>query len=190
MPVSRRGRGARERITRAAATLFYRRGIHATGIDLLIQEAQVSKRTFYQHFSSKAELVETYLRDIEANGGSLLERRLDLPDLSPRERMLAIFDVSAITRFRGCPFHNAAVESAGELERVDEIVRDHKRWFADRLARVATEAGARDPYLLAQQLLVVFEGATALATSVGDTAPIVHARSAAARLIDDACPAA
>ncbi|BBY18744.1 TetR family transcriptional regulator [Mycolicibacterium litorale] len=188
--MSRRGRGARERITRAAATLFYRRGIHATGVDLLIHEAQVSKRTFYQHFSSKTELVETYLRNIEESGGSPLERRLDLADLAPRERMLAIFDVSAITRFRGCPFHNAAVESAGELDGVDEIVREHKRWFADRLARVATEAGARDPYLLAQQVLVVFEGATALATSVGDTGPIVHARSAAAQLIDSACQAA
>ncbi|OBB58876.1 MULTISPECIES: TetR/AcrR family transcriptional regulator [Mycolicibacterium] len=186
-PAGRRGRGARERIIRAASALFYRRGIHATGVDLLTQEAQVSKRTFYQHFPSKVELVETYLREIAENGGSPAERRLDLPGLGPRERLLAIFDASAVKRFRGCPFHNAAVESAGALECVDEIVREHKRWFADRLAQVSTEAGARDPYLLGEQLLVLFEGATALSTSMGDTAPMVHARSAAAQLIDDAC---
>jgi hypothetical protein len=56
------------------------------------------------------------------------------------------------------------------------------------LAHVATEAGARDPHLLAQQVLVLFEGATALSTSLGDTAPMVHTRSAAAQSIDAACP--
>lgn len=186
-PVDGRGRGARERIVRAASKLFYRRGIHATGVDLLTQEAQVSKRTFYQHFPSKNDLVATYLREIAEHGGSPLERRLDHPDLGPRERLLAIFDASVVTRFRGCPFHNAAVESAGMLDGVDDIVREHKRAFGERLAAVAGEAGAHDPYLLAQQLLVLFEGATALATSMNDTAPIVHARSAAAQLIDGAC---
>lgn len=171
---------------RAASKLFYRRGIHATGVDLLTQEAQVSKRTFYQHFPSKTELVETYLREIDAGGGSPPERRLDEAGLGPRERLLAIFDAAAVERYRGCPFHNAAVESAGLLDGVDDIVRDHKRRFGERLAAVAAEAGARDPYLLAQQLLVLFEGATALATSMNDTAPIAHARTAAAQLIDGA----
>jgi hypothetical protein len=31
---------------------------------------------------------------------------------------------------------------------------------------------------------VLFEGATAMATSLNDTAPVVHARAAAATLID------
>ncbi len=186
-PTRRGGRGARERITRAAAELFYRRGIHPTGVDLLSREAQVSKRTFYQHFSSKVELVEDYLRAIDAAGGSPMEHRLDTTDLRPRERLLAIFDGSTSQRFRGCPFHNAAVESAGELTGVDEIVRAHKKQFGERLAVVAAEAGAADPFLLAQQLLVLFEGATALGTSLNETAPLVHARSAAAQLIDSAC---
>jgi AcrR family transcriptional regulator len=183
----RRGRGARERITRAAATLFYRRGIHATGVDLLVREATVSKRTFYQHFPSKTDLVEQYLRDLDESGGSPFEKRLDEQGLTPRERLLAIFSGPPFKRFRGCPFHNAAVESAGELRGVDEIVQAHKQRFAEKLAAVATEAGADDPHLLGHQLLVLFEGATALATSLNDTAPLVHARSAASQLIDGAC---
>lgn len=181
----RRGRGARERITAAANELFYRRGIHTTGVDALIQHAQVSKRTFYQHFPSKDELVETYLKGIDDAGGSPMERRLDL-DLGPRERLLAIFDATPTRRFRGCPFHNAVVESAGTHDRVDDIVRAHKQAFAARLTAVAGEAGAVDPWQLGQQLLVLFEGAAALATTLNDTAPLVHARSAAAQLIDAA----
>ncbi len=51
------GRGARERIERAAARLFYRNGIHATGVELIAQEANVSKRTLYQHFARNNDLV-------------------------------------------------------------------------------------------------------------------------------------
>jgi hypothetical protein len=36
---------------------------------------------------------------------------------------------------------------------------------------------------------VLFEGATAMATSLNDTAPVVHARAAAAMLIDAALAA-
>lgn len=180
------GRGARERIERAAARLFYRNGIHATGVELIAQSAGVSKRTLYQHFASKNELVDNYLRNIEARGMAPTERRLDDVDLPARERLLAIFDLRQSDIVRGCPFHNAAVESAGSLATTDDIVRTHKRKFIDRLIAVAREAGAVDPHLLGQQLAVLFEGATAMATSLNDTAPVVHARAAAATLIETA----
>jgi len=180
------GRGARERIERAAADLFYRNGIHATGVELIAQRANVSKRTLYQHFGSKTDLVDNYLRGIEARGGSPTEKRLDDTDLPARERLLAIFDLRRSDVVRGCPYHNAVVESAGSLASTDEIVRAHKREFTCRLIAVAREAGAADPHLLGQQLAVLFEGATAMATSLNDTAPVVHARAAAATLIDAA----
>jgi AcrR family transcriptional regulator len=180
------GRGARERIERAAARLFYRNGIHATGVELIAQEANVSKRTLYQHFASKNELVDSYLRGFEARGGPPAERRLAGTQMSPRERLLAIFELRRQEVLRGCPFHNAAVESAGSLPSTDEIVRAHKLEFTGRLIAVAREAGAADPHLLGQQLAVLFEGATAMATSLNDTAPVVHARAAAATLIDAA----
>ncbi|CAM3205472.1 TetR family transcriptional regulator [Mycobacterium intermedium] len=183
------GRGARERIEHAAGQLFYRNGIHATGVELVAQQADVSKRTLYQHFPSKNDLVASYLRAFEAAGGTPAERRLDDTALSPRERLLAIFEAPRASVVRGCPFHNAAVESAGSLSDVDAIVRSHKQEFVSRLVAVAQEAGAADPYLLGQQLGVLFEGATALATSLNDGAPFVHARSAAAALIDAALAA-
>lgn len=187
-PVSTRpsgGRGARERIERAAAQLFYRNGIHATGVELIAQEASVSKRTLYQHFASKNEIVDNYLRGLDARGVAP-GRRLSDTASSARERLLGIFEAPAAEVLRGCPFHNAAVESAGVLTSADQIVRAHKREFAQRLINVARELGAADPHLLGQQLAVLFEGATALATSLNDTAPYVHARAAAASLIDAA----
>jgi AcrR family transcriptional regulator len=182
------GRGARERLLSSASRLFYRNGIHATGVEALIQHANVSKRTLYQHFSSKNELVEHYLRRIDETGGSPMEKPLRRQDIAPRERLLSIFDAAPVARFRGCPFHNAAVESAGELTVVDDIVRAHKHRFAELLVQVAGDAGASDAYALGHQLLVLFEGAAALATSLNDTGAFVHARAAAAQLIDCAAP--
>ena len=49
----RRGRGARERILSASHRLFRDQGINRTGMDQICAVAQVSKRTAYQHFTSK-----------------------------------------------------------------------------------------------------------------------------------------
>lgn len=116
----RGGRGARERILRAAEELFYTRGIHATGVAALIEAAHVSPRTFYAHFPTKNALVEEYLRRFESETPIAAEAELERDDLSPAQRLLAIFnplegDPSAL--IRGCPFHNAVIEGAGELPR-------------------------------------------------------------------------
>lgn len=179
-------RPARERILSAAGTLFYRDGIRATGVERIAEEAGVSKRTLYAHFSSKEQLVEAYLRRIDDAGGPPMEQALDAPGASPRNNLLAIFDSPPAHRFRGCPFHNAAVEAADEMPNVHDVVTEHKLRFIARLTDTAAQAGATDPYQLAHQLAVLFEGALALATSLDDTAALIHARSAAQVLIDAA----
>lgn len=173
----------RERILTSARALFYREGIHATGVQRLAEAAHASKRTLYEYFPSKNQLVEAYLRGIEENGGIPNERALDNPG-TPRSRLLAIFDSPPADRFRGCPFHNAAVEAADEMPGVHHIVHEHKLWFIGRLTETAAQAGATDPYQLGHQLAVLFEGALALATSLNDTSPLLHARTAADVLIE------
>ncbi len=178
------GPGARERIVRTAARLFYEEGVNATGVERLTEQAHVSKRTFYQHFPSKNALVQEYLRRFETDAPPG-ERELERADLAPRERLLAVFaEPPGGSRIRGCPFHNAAVETAGTLTEVEQAVIRHKQAFTRRLIDTAREAGAADPESLGRQLAVLFEGATALATSLNDAAPIRDARAAAAALID------
>lgn len=86
----RRGRGARERILSAAQQLFREQGINRTGMDQLCAAAEVSKRTAYQHFTGKDELVAEYLRRFDP---SVLSGVFDRTDLTPRERLLAAFDI-------------------------------------------------------------------------------------------------
>lgn len=185
----RGGRGARERILRAAVELFARDGIHVTGIAKLTDTAQVSTRTFYQHFPSKEALVSAYLQRVESDpegpvhGESVLERS----DLGARERLLALFADSAPTQVvRGCPLHNAAVEAAGTMPEATALVERHKKELTERLIKTAAEAGAREPETLGRQLAVLFEGANALSTSLNSALPYQDARGLAAMLIDQA----
>ena len=108
-------------------------------------------------------------------------------DLTPAQRLLAIFapmESDSPAPFRGCPFHNAVVEGAGELPEVARLAQRHKRAFRDRLVATAAEAGAADPESLGRQLAVIFEGANALAASSNDTEVFTDARRAARTLLD------
>ena len=180
------GRGARQRILDTAAELFYRDGINATGVEKLAAESSVSKRTLYQHFPSKTAVVEEYLRGMERQvADAVIQRRRRQ---TPRQRLLAVFDGHRAPgeTFRGCPFHNAAVEAAGTMPGVQEIVRASKLGFADWLTELAKQAGAADARQLGNQLAVLYEGAGALATSLDDPEPWARARAAAEVLIDHA----
>ncbi|HEY9305340.1 MAG TPA: TetR/AcrR family transcriptional regulator [Mycobacterium sp.] len=181
---SKGGRGARQRILDAAAELFYREGINATGVERLAAKSSVSKRTLYQHFPSKTAVVEEYLRSVEERVTNLG----DNAELPPRERLLAVFRTPTGRGgpLRGCPFHNAAVEAAGAMPGVQEIVRANKRNFINGLVELAKQAGAADPQQLGSELGVVYEGAAALATSLDDSSPWAQARAAAETLIDQA----
>jgi len=185
---SRGGRGARRRILAAATDLFYRQGINATGVERLASEASVSKRTLYQHFPSKAAVVEEYLRLMQEGVGDLTQPAPDAPGDTARGRLLALFDRPVVpgAPMRGCPFHNAAVEVAGTMPEVEHLVHTQKRTYIDGLTDLAKQAGAADPQLLGYQLAVLHEGAAALATSLNDPAPWAHARAAAQTLIDHA----
>lgn len=181
----RGGRGARKRILDAAADLFYREGINATGVDRLATAAAVSKRTLYQHFPSKSAVVEEYLRSLQQRIADPVNPRPRDSEQSPRDRLLALFERRVPPgRLRGCPFHNAAVEAAEAMPDVQDVVHQQKRDYIDGIVRLAEQAGARDPEQLGQQLAVLYEGAAALATSLDDPAPWVHARRAAEALLD------
>jgi AcrR family transcriptional regulator len=181
------GRGARERILWAATRLFYEQGINATGVEQLTDVAHVSKRTFYQHFPGKEALVEAYLTNYDTRLPPYRERALARTDLPPAGRLLALFDPPPEdASFRGCPFHNAAIEVPDTTTTARALIAEHKQAFADRLVDLATEAGATEPATLGRQLAVLFEGAVALSVSLRSPTPFADARTVAVTLLNNA----
>jgi AcrR family transcriptional regulator len=176
----------RSRILATAVDLFYRNGINATGIGELVEVAGVSKRTLYQLFGSKDELVVAYLRTISTSVPTGEDSLADT-GLAPRDRLLALFGRPRTDdRFRGCPLHNASVELADPHHPGRAVIATHKREFLDRLVATAKEAGAADADVLGRQIFALFEGAMALTTSVGDPESFEFARSAAVLLVNSA----
>jgi AcrR family transcriptional regulator len=109
--------GARERVLGAAYDLFSRQGIRAVGIDTIIARAGVAKMSFYRHFPSKDDLVLAFLQKREQLWThEWLEAEVNRRAATPRERLLAIFDVFdewfQQEDFEGCSFINVLLEIA------------------------------------------------------------------------------
>jgi AcrR family transcriptional regulator len=168
----------KDRILEIADRLFYLRGIRAVGVDTIAAEVGISKRTLYNHFPSKDELIAAYL-----------ERRfIKAPpsDKPPIEQILGTFDRLergfASKGFRGCPFVNAVAELGSEDQSVKKIAvafKESRRiWFRDLLL----ELGVPDPEGLATQLTLLVDGSIAQ-DLVRDDPSMARAAKEAARVL-------
>ena len=176
----RRGRGARERIITASQRLFREHGINNTGMDQLSTAAEVSKRTLYQHFTGKDDLITECLRRFDPD---VLPEVFDRTDLTPRERLLTAFEIHAPL----CPYIAAAVEIPDPAHPARVLAHDYKKAFAARLTDTARQAGATNPEQLGEQLALLLDGASAR-SRVLNTDTLTTAATIAAILIDNAMP--
>jgi AcrR family transcriptional regulator len=179
---------ARDRLLAAADELFYREGVHSVGIDRVIERAGVAKASLYSAFGSKDELIRSYLMRRRARLEERVAQRLARCD-SPRKRLLAVFDALADAAkendFRGCAFTNARAEApAGSAP--EQACDTYRAWVRELFLGLAKEAGASRPLKLAQQLVVLYDGAVTAAGMDRDPAAVATARGIAATLLDAA----
>jgi AcrR family transcriptional regulator len=153
---------ARERILETADRLFYNEGIHAVGVNRIVDEAGVTRVTLYRHFPSKDDLISAYLqrrahydRDQVT---TLIAARPDDPRrvLTELATVLTQDDFAAVRR--GCPFINASAEFTGRHAALGHAA-DIRGWVVARLAELLTRLGHRSPAATAQQLMMVRTGA-------------------------------
>lgn len=182
MPRSDDKAAMQERILETADRLFYNQGIRAVGVDTIAAEIGISKRTLYNYFPSKDELIVAYL-------GRRL-RPQSVSDLPPAEQILGNFDrlerTFASGVFRGCPFVNAVAELKEPAHAANKLAftfkEQRRTWFRDLLRRL----DARDPDTLALQLVMLTDGAIAAALVRGDPKVAVTAGEAARTLLEAA----
>jgi AcrR family transcriptional regulator len=155
----------RERLLDAAGELFYRDGVNI-GVDALCKAAGVSKKSMYQLFRSKDELIAESLASIGPSYQRLLEPEPGT-GATPRERILEVFErqdrVMTEGGFLGCPFVSTAVELKNPEHPGSVVARHFKQRLTDFFETELVAAGAEDPQLLAIQLTMVFDGASARA---------------------------
>lgn len=181
------GSGARDRLVNTAVKLFSRHGYHAMGIDRIIAEAGVSKMTLYNHFRSKDELILAALRRWDEESRNWLMRETERRAKTPRERLLAIFDVLdewfASNEFCGCMFINATAEFAQQDDPIHVTAVEHKRLFRAYIRKQAEAAGVSEPEELADRIVLLMEGAIVTAQVTGRSDTGAQARKAAEVLV-------
>ena len=153
----------RDQIISVAQKLFYQNGFHATGIDRIIKEAGVSKKTLYNHFKSKDELVLAALRKRDELFRNSLMRKTERLGVTAKERLLSIFDAVGEwlqeKDFAGCMFINASAEYSQANNPSHMVCAEHKRLVREYIRELAVQAEVDNPEELSQQLNLLIEGA-------------------------------
>lgn len=184
-----RSEPARAKLLRAAARLFYQYGMTATGIDAIIAEAGVAKKSLYNNFSSKEELMQAYLKERDEEWMDLYTARVRQA-ATAKQRVLAVFDAyidhaeaADAYGFRGCGLLNAAAEFPATADG-RAIVRAHKerveQIMAEHLAEIVPAGEAAE---LAGHLSFLLEGAMSRAGLEGGPERIHQARKLAEALL-------
>ncbi|HEX4361831.1 MAG TPA: helix-turn-helix domain-containing protein [Pseudonocardia sp.] len=178
----------RQALLEATAELIYQRGITATGVDLIAERAGVTKRTLYQHFRSKDDLVAASLSErgevaLELFGRAAASRARR----TGQPAVLALFDV--IERLlagpmpAGCALLNASLELADPDHPARRAAREKLTARNELVARLLREAGVDDAEL-AGELALLVDGAFATGGAHRDPSAAARAKRAAAHLID------
>ena len=182
---------AKERLLKAAAELFYRDGVGATGIDSITTHAGVAKMSLYNNFSSKTDLVNAYIQARHEEWRALYRERLARA-ATPRDSILAIFDsyvdhaaMAYDWGFRGCGLLNAAAELpvgdpgrasvAAQKEEVERLFRQYLREMRPDGDGIAETA---------EHLSFVLEGAMSRAGLDGHDGRLKAARRIAISIMD------
>ncbi len=179
--------GARARILAAAAELFYREGVRAVGVDAVVDKAGVAKMSLYRAFPSKNDLVAAFLAEHDSRYWQWWDSVLARHPGDPRAQLLALFrglaKKTSNPAFRGCPFINTAVEFPEPDHPGRAVAVANKAELRRRLGELTTALGAPHPARLADQLLLLMEGAYCAGSVMGPHGPSAVAASAAEALI-------
>jgi AcrR family transcriptional regulator len=179
----------RDQIIDAAQRCFYERGITATGVDTIAAAADVSKRTLYNHFASKDDLVLAYIELRERRWRKVLDERLDAV-ADPVDRIMVYFDayfsVPDGEDFRGCAFINAAAEIPDADSQALACLRANKERVRREIDALVHEARIRDSEAVAATLVLLLEGGIALFGVLHDRLGVNTAKAAARKLLTEA----
>jgi AcrR family transcriptional regulator len=158
-----RKKNPREHILETAGRLFYRDGIRTVGVDRILVEADVAKATLYRHFPTKEHLVAASLEARHERVIATMIEGAKAAAGTARHPVLALFDMlaakSADADFQGCAFL-LAIAQQRESKMVRDIAVAHKSAVRG-LFRELLQDEVDNPYLVAEQLSLIYDGALA-----------------------------
>lgn len=179
-----KGEDKRQRLIDIGTAIFTQKGFSSTGLDEIVQLADVPKGSFYYYFPSK----EAYAHAVIRNYGDYFSRKLDRCLLdetrSPLSRLRAFVAeaTEGVRRYefkRGCLVGNLGQEMASLEPEFRSLLLEVLQSWRERVSLCIDEAKAqreirttRDSAVLAQFFWSAWEGAVLCAKLDESTRPL------------------
>lgn len=183
--------GTRERILDTVADLFDRQGVHAVGMQQIIDEIGCGKQLLYREFPSKDQLVVAYLERSAQAWQQIVAgvcATVDKPEDQLVELVRAVQGMAPNTR--GCPLRNTHAEFPDPDHPAHQVSLKHFQNVREQLRELARRTRATDPDRLGDRIMLIIDGlyvsgstlgpTGAAATAVGLARDVVRAEIAAA----------
>lgn len=187
--MKQRGQVVIDKILDTAERLFYTQGYCNTGINQVIEEADIAKASLYKHFDSKSDLLLAYIERTHQRWFNRLKEAIG-QTTDPKEKLLVLFDYhlerQEIRQFGGCPFIKAHDEAGTNDPRVLEEIRKAKQHSRDIIKELVANAEHRKLLTdeqLAETIYLTLEGAIITASVFKQSAHIQSAKKIIQQLI-------
>lgn len=176
-----------QRLLTTTEKLIYANGINATGLDAIVKESGVARKTIYTNFHTKEGLIAEVLKQRDKRWMNWFIQASS-KHADPKIRLLSTFDALEewfnSSDFNGCAFINAAGEVGNTSELIAAITKEHKVNLGEYLESLAKDYGASDPKKMAADFLILIDGAITVAKVMGDKMAAKNAKHLAVRLLD------
>ncbi len=154
--------GARDCILDAAVRLFNAHGVHAVGLQQIIDEGGCGKNLLYREFTSKDDLVVAYLERCRQDWMTTVDQAIRPLDGDPAGQLVAIVravaDKATLPGTRGCALRNTHAEFPDASHPAHKIAVDHFSTLRAQLRTLADQAEAGNPGMLADRIMLIIEG--------------------------------
>jgi AcrR family transcriptional regulator len=179
--------GPRERLLASAQRLTAVQGV-GVGVDAILEDASVARRSLYQHFGGKDELIAASLLESARQDEERYRAALDSGGSDPRQRVLAVFDqldkTTSTPGFRGCRYVSAELTLTDPNHPAHEVTRAYTERLHALFEKELADLGHSDPSVAAEQIVVLIDGVLVLAALRPASHPAQTVRPLVEQLLD------
>mgnify|MGYP003388348584 CR=1 FL=1 len=182
----------RDHLVKTAQDLFYQQGFRATGIDTILAASGVAKKTLYNHFKSKDELIiatlhrrdEQFMLMLKGGVERLSQQQKSKVTLIP---IMAFFDTLSewfhSEKFNGCMFINASAEYPNNADPIHVACAHHKQLVIQFIEHLLSDFISQNKPEISHQMAILADGAIVNAHTTNDLNAASYAKLAAEKIL-------
>jgi AcrR family transcriptional regulator len=187
--IKQRGQIVVDKILDTAERLFFKQGYNITGINQVIEEADIAKASLYKHFDSKTDLLVAYLQRFHESWFERLKAATEEAS-DPKEKLLALFEHHRERQleggYGGCRFVKANDEAGMSDPRVLAEIQKAKKHLKQFIAQLVAASGHKkllSDEELTQMIFMMMEGGIVAASIFKQADELQAARAIIQKLI-------